>query len=462
MSGWSLARIADLCGGRLEHEPAGDVTCPYGAIGIDTRTIEAGSLFVAVRAARDGHAYLASAQKRGAIAALVDTRPDLDAPQGFPLIRVSDTIAALHRWAAAHREAMQAEAIIVTGSSGKTTTKDLIAAVLAADRPIHRTTGNLNNQLGVPITLLGLRPDHRWAVIEVATNHPGEIAPLARICRPDHVVLTSIGWAHIGAFGSREAILSEKLHALDGLDAKGLFFHDADPWITAHLPESVRSRRRLTFGLDDEADCHPERPAMTCFETRFTTPHCGEVVYRCPGPGALRSALAAILVAKSLGVSGETVRGVIARATPRTLRMEPRRLGGATALLDCYNASPESSLAAIDFLLQVPCEGSRWLLFGEMRELGANSEAAHRQVGKQASGVDGAFFLGSGCEPALAAFRGSGGKGLARLYDRHEEMARDLLDHLGDRDLVLFKGARAMEMEKVFELCQSALTGGGR
>ena len=459
MNGWSLTRIAELCAGRLERAKARETICPYGAIGIDTRSLEAGSLFVAVRAARDGHDYLAAARERGAVAALVDSRARLPAPDDLPLIRVDDTISALHRWAGAHRRAMSAELIVVTGSSGKTTTKDQIAAVLAADRPTHATTGNLNNRLGVPITLLGLTPEHRYAVVEVATNHPGEIAPLAALARPDHVVLTSIGLAHIGAFGSREAILAEKLHALDPLAPQGLFFHDADPWVLARLPESVRSRRRETFGLTEEADCHPLRVEYSAVETRFATPYCGDVVYRCPGPGALRSALAAILIGRSLGVPGQTVRGVLARAVPRALRMEPRRLGTATALLDCYNASPESSLAAIDFLLRVPCEGSRWLVFGEMRELGDGSDDAHRQVGERAAGADGAFFLGAGCEPAVAALLRAGGKRIVRLHTRHEELADDLLGHLAEGDLVLFKGARAMEMEVVFDLCQRALAG---
>ena len=148
MSGWSLERIAELCDGRLENAPADETISAFGAIGIDTRSLEPGSVFVAVRAARDGHAFLASARERGAIAALVDTRPDLDAPSDLPLIRVDDPVAALQRWAGAHRREMRAELIAVTGSSGKTTTKDLLASILASGRRTHRTTGNCHFRCG--------------------------------------------------------------------------------------------------------------------------------------------------------------------------------------------------------------------------------------------------------------------------------------------------------------------------
>jgi len=164
MSGWTLAEIAELCAGTLENAPAAPKICPYGAIGIDTRSLQAGSLFIAIRAARDGHAYLADAHARGAIAALVDTRPGLKVPPDLPLIRVADPLASLQRWAGTHRKAMPAEVIAVTGSSGKTTTKDRIAEILASDRPTHRTTGNLNNQLGVPLPDTGtsMRDRRGW------------------------------------------------------------------------------------------------------------------------------------------------------------------------------------------------------------------------------------------------------------------------------------------------------------
>lgn len=456
MSGWTLREIAQLCDGRLEQVSSPDLECPYGSVGIDTRTLVAGSLFVAVRAQRDGHSYLAEALAKGAIAALVDTRDDLNAPATLPLIRVPDPVKALQRWAAAHREKMPAELIVITGSSGKTTTKDRIASIMARDHATHSTHGNLNNHLGVPLTLLGLRPEHRWGIVEIAMNHPGEIAPLARMCRPRHVVLTTIGWAHIGAFGSREAILAEKLGAVSALDSDGILFHDDDPWIAEHLPPEVLARSRLTFGLSTEADCHPEAVAWSITETGFSTAHTGDVTYRCPGPGALKAALAGILVARELKISGETVRDVLSKARPRALRMEPSRLGNATALLDCYNASPESSISAVEFMLSLPCSGRRYLAFGEMRELGEKSEEAHRHLGEKAAGFDGVFFLGDRCRPAVDRYRNAGGKGIVKLYTEHEALSEDLMSRLGDSDLVLFKGSRVMEMERVFELCRKA------
>ncbi len=222
MNGTTLARIAEMCGGRLENAADPERIVAPGAVSIDTRTLSDGSIFLAVRGeGRDGHAYVADAAARGAAAAIVEEGRAVEVPGGFALVRVPDTIAGLHRWAAAHRATMDACVIVVTGSSGKTTTKDRIASLLETQGAVHATPGNLNNHLGVPITLLGVTRGHRWAVVEIAMNHPGEIAPLSLLARPRHVVITTIGWAHIGAFGTREAILAEKLDALAGLEPGG-------------------------------------------------------------------------------------------------------------------------------------------------------------------------------------------------------------------------------------------------
>ncbi|MBD3161479.1 MAG: UDP-N-acetylmuramoylalanyl-D-glutamate--2,6-diaminopimelate ligase, partial [Candidatus Latescibacteria bacterium] len=259
MTGWTLGEIAAHCGGALEGAPDPKRVVPIGKVSIDSRTIEKGAVFVAVQGVRDGHDFVADAGARGASAALVAREFATPEPTSLPLIRVDDPQAALWRWAEAHRAAMNARRIAVTGSSGKTTTKDRISEVLAADGPVHATSGNLNNQLGVPLTLLALRPEHRWSIVEIATNHPGEIEPLARLVRPDHLVLTTVGWAHVGAFGSREEILDEKLSALRAIASGGMLFHDADPWLVARLPRLAAGVDRLSFGLETEADCRPER-----------------------------------------------------------------------------------------------------------------------------------------------------------------------------------------------------------
>jgi len=462
----SLVAIARLCGGTLENaRDPGRTLCAPGAIAIDSRTIAPGQLFVAVRGEqRDGHDFVGAAAAGGAIAALVRADAAFASPPDFPLIRVDDPVAALQRWAAAHRATCRAVVVVVTGSSGKTTTKDRLASILATQGPTHATPGNLNNHLGVPITLLGLRPEHEWAIVEIATNHPGEIAPLSRLARPHHVVITTVGWAHIGAFGTREAILREKLDALAGLTAGGILFHEADAWLADHLPVEVRDMIRHTFGLDAAADFHPTRIEWDLMETRFASAYTGEVRYRCPGRGPLNAALAACLVGTTLGVPGEAVRRSLEEARPRPLRMEPRPLGGATAFLDCYNASPESSLSAIDFLGSVPRTGRRWLAFGEMRELGARGAEAHARVGARAADVfDGAFFLGKGCAPADEAFRSAAILGRsANLYDSADDLAKDLAGRVSPGDVVLFKGARLMAMEKVYETCLRWILAGER
>lgn len=453
--GWSLAEIARLCGGRLDGTMDRDQLVPYGAVSIDTRTLNPGDVFVAIRGDRDGHDFVGEACRRGAAAAVVDAQtPGL--PAGFPLLRVEDTLTALQRWGAGHRQEMTPVVIAVTGSSGKTTTKDRLSEILATAGATHATRGNWNNHLGVPLTLLGLTPEHRYAVVEIAMNHPGEIAPLASLARPRHAVLTTVGWAHIGAFGTREAILQEKLGIAEPLPADGVFFHPPDPWLLERLPRTIRSRPRATFGLEDAADFHPARFDLDWEETRFASDYTGAVRLRTPGEGPLRAALAACLLARTLGLGGAMAREALEQARPRAMRMEPRKLAGAIAILDCYNASPESSLAAVDFLLRPGPGGRRWLVFGEMRELGARSEEAHRSLGRRAAGLDGLLLMGGGCRFTLEAYREAGGRGLARLYDDAESLAHDLLSVLAPRDVVLFKGSRATAMEQVYEACLRA------
>jgi UDP-N-acetylmuramoyl-tripeptide--D-alanyl-D-alanine ligase len=466
MSGTPLDVIARLCGGVLENaDGAEGTTFAPGAIGIDSRSLIPGQIFVAIEGERDGHDFVGDAAARGALAALVRGGKVVSSPRGFPLIRVDSPVAALQRWAKAHREAMPALVVAVTGSSGKTTTKDRIAGILSMLGPTHATPGNLNNHIGVPVTLLGIAPQHRFAVVEIAMNHPGEIAPLSRLARPHHAVITTIGWAHIGAFGTREAILREKLDILAGCDTDGVLVHELDPWLIERLPAAVLGRARRTFGMDRTSDFHPDRVEFQLGETRFRSAYTGEVRYLCPGYGPLKAALAACLVGTMLGVPGESAKRSLEDARPRPLRMEPRPLGPATALLDCYNASPESSLGAIEFLGQVRSTGRRWLAFGEMRELGQRSREAHERVGERAAvACDGVFFLGDECSAALERFRTTpgGSKKPARVFESGaiNDLARELVPLLAPGDVVLFKGARLMAMERVYEACLRLIAAG--
>jgi UDP-N-acetylmuramoyl-tripeptide--D-alanyl-D-alanine ligase len=270
-----------------------------------------------------------------------------------------------------------------------------------------------------------------------------------------------VGWAHIGAFGTREAILAEKLGAVTAMAPGGVFYHESDPWLLERLPHDVQALDRKTFAIGRNADLFPETVEWGWAGTRFSTLQTGVVGYPCPGPGPLMAALASILVASTLGIERDAMRRVLEAAKPRALRMEPRPLGSAMALLDCYNASPESSLSAIDFLLRLPREGKRWLAFGEMRELGDWGERAHREVGQAAADLDGAFFLGEGCRPALDAFTQAGGRGPSGLFADHESLAQMLLSEIGESDVVLIKGARLMEMERIYGICSDAIAGRG-
>jgi UDP-N-acetylmuramoyl-tripeptide--D-alanyl-D-alanine ligase len=306
----------------------------------------------------------------------------------------------------------------------------------------------------VPLTLLGLSPEHRFLVAEIATNHPGEIATLSELVGPSLAILTTVGWAHIGAFGTREAILAEKLAIAGALPPEGLLVHPHDSWLLERLPEAVRARPRLSYGLEPGADFHPSAFDLGWERTRLTTAYTGSLTLQTPGEGALRAALGAALVARELGIPGDLAGSALEKARARAMRMEPRRLAGAIVILDCYNASPESSYAAVDFLSRPGSGGRRWLAFGAMRELGASSAAAHRTLGERAAALDGLFLMGEDCRVTIDAYRDAGGRGIAELHDDVESLAGALYDAIRPGDVVLIKGSRAMAMERVYEACR--------
>jgi UDP-N-acetylmuramoyl-tripeptide--D-alanyl-D-alanine ligase len=315
------------------------------------------------------------------------------------------------------------------------------------------TAGNLNNHLGVPRTLLRLRPAHRYAVIEMGMNHPGEISLLSRLAAPAAALITDVGTAHIGHLGSREAILAAKLEILDGLDSDGPLVLPHDRWVLDRLPAAVRRRRLITFGFDAAADWHPEGEVEFRLDgTRFATPRGGLVALSLLGSGGVLSALAALAGVEALG-------GDVARVAPRLesaprhpLRMEPRRLSGIDWVLDCYNASPESTRLAIAFLREVPHPGRRLLVLGALGELGEHADSIHRELGERAGAVETVLFVGEAARAAFEANRAAALSSLTTAWvEDAEEAAEWLRPRLRAGDLVLLKGSRRIGLERIVE-----------
>jgi UDP-N-acetylmuramoyl-tripeptide--D-alanyl-D-alanine ligase len=447
----TLAEAAASAGGRVVGVDVG-----FDSVGKDSRGDCAGQLFVALRGERfDAHEFVAQALENGAVAALVDHPLALDIPQWV----VEDTRLALGRLAEVWRERFPGKVIAVTGSNGKTTCKEMIAAVLARTGSVRATEGNLNNDIGMPLTLLSAR-DEDFLVLEMGANHPGEIAYLTEIGRPDVAVITNAGRAHLEGFGSVEGVARAKAEIARGLTADGTFIVPSDsPW-TEFWRGIAGARPILTCGLDASADVRADTDSGAGvwdeggFRTRFSVRIGGESLkLQLPLAGMhnVRNALVAVAVASVLGIGAEAIRTGLAGLMPVAGRLNPRAAaGGARLIDDSYNANPDSVGAAIDVLMGLP--GRHWLLLGDLGELGPGAAQLHRGLGEmaRAAGVDSLYTVGNLSASASEAF-GEGGR---HFFDQADLIA-ELSGRLGPDDLVLVKGSRLAAMERVADaLCR--------
>ena len=443
MNGLTLGFVAAALG-----LPAPGEDRPLAGVAIDGRRLRPGELFVAIPGPRfDGHDFLDQAHAAGAAAALV-SRPVPGAP--LPLLRVDDTRAALGRLARAWRDRFPGPVVAVTGSNGKTTVKEMAARVLAALGPVLATEGNLNNDLGLPLTLLRLTGAHRAAVVEMGANHPGEIAHLAAIAHPDVGLVTNAGPAHLEGFGSVAGVARAKGELFEALEAGQTAVINRDDPYAGLWDDLAAPARVLDFALDHEAAVRAVDVDSTAEGSRFRllTPQ-GEAQVDLPLPGRhnVRNAAAAVAVGLALGVDPRAGAAALAAMTPVAGRLRPLPArGGARLIDDSYNANPASVAAALDVL--AACSGRRTLGLGAMAELGAEAEALHAEVGRaaRARGIERLFALGEGAAPAVPAF-GPGG----HHFDSMDALLETLQMDLNENDTVLVKGSRSAGMERVVQ-----------
>jgi len=424
----------------------------FARVGTDTRTLAPGALFVALKGPRfDGHDHLNDAAARGAVAAMVSRLAD--AP--FPLVLVSDTRLALGELARLWRERWGARVLAITGSNGKTTVKEMAAAILGRLGETLATTGNLNNDIGVPLTLLGLH-DQAFAVVEMGANHPGEIAYLSRIARPDVALVNNAGAAHLEGFGSVEGVARAKGEILEGLGEQGVLVLNADD-PHAGLWKALaaeRGRQVRSFGMRWPADVRsPESEARTHwveggFRTRFPvlTPEGEvEVELRLGGRHNRMNALGAIAACQPLGADAAAVQRGLAGLRPVRGRLQPRPgVNGMQLIDDSYNANPDSVAAAIEVLASAP--GRRILVLGELAELGRDALGLHAELGERArrGGVQRLYGVGPLSQAAVERF----GPG-ASWVDNRERLTEALLRDCGPDDFLLIKGSRSSRMDLV-------------
>lgn len=450
-------RVAQLAGGDLvaREVPAGAaereafLAAPIEGAGIDTRALRPGMLFVPLPGSRtDGHDFLEEAFRRGAGAALC-SRERYEGWRGRepgPLVVVGDVTAALARLAHGHRLGWSGLMLCVTGSAGKTTTRELVAAALGTAGPGLRTEGNRNNQWGTPLTLLGLRREHRSAVVEIGTNHPGEIAALAALAVPGAAVITNAGRAHLEGFGTLEAVAREKASLGLALEPGRPLFAGADsPRLLAALA-GVKARL-VTYGLTPSADLRPERVTdLGAAGSRIEVEGFPPLTLRLVGAHQVLNALAAFAVARELDLDPAAVVAALGGVGGLPGRMEVRETLGGTVLMDCYNANPDSARAALAALSGWPGARRRIAVLGDMLELGPRAATLHREVGAQAGGVE-LWVVGAHAADYASGARRAGVT--ARVFDGKPALAAALRAELGPGVVALLKASRGVALEEV-------------
>jgi UDP-N-acetylmuramoyl-tripeptide--D-alanyl-D-alanine ligase len=372
-------------------DAAAGLPASFTGVCYDSRILKPGELFVALRSEeRDGHAYVPMALAKGASAALVAS--DWAVPgnlAGAPLIRVADPLVALADAARAWRLRCRARAIGLTGSVGKTTTKELTAALLAANGgKVAATSGNLNNSIGLPISLLTLAPDTDFGVFETGTNHPGEIARLADILRPDAAILTNIGTAHIEHFGTQAGIAQEKGTLFEALPEDGFAVLPLETVCFDALKARTSARVFTTSLLSDEADYRGVCLDAGTGRVRITERATGaatELVSNLPGEHNASNLLLAFAVARQCGIPAGACAAALAHFKLPGMRWAVSEKNGITVINDAYNANPQSMAASLKTFAARPCKGRRIAVLGDMLELGAQSETLHRGVGREAA-----------------------------------------------------------------------------
>ncbi|MCM8812452.1 MAG: UDP-N-acetylmuramoyl-tripeptide--D-alanyl-D-alanine ligase [Candidatus Omnitrophica bacterium] len=456
---FTVAEVVSFVAGRLAQ---GNPQAPLAGVSTDTRTLAPGELFVALPGEQfDGHGFISQAARGHAGAVLVSAawagaHPATLAELPLPVIVAADTIAALGNLAAGHRRRFSLPVIAITGSCGKTTTKEMAAAVLSGRLCVLKSEKSFNNHIGVPLTLLRLRPEHQAAVLELGMNHAGEIRHLARMAAPTMAVITMVGQAHREAFQDERGILAAKCELLEELSP-------AQPaMINGDCPELRRQVCRyplsLTFfGIESDCQVRARDISIGWRQTSFAVAGGGNFTVPLPGRHNVYNALAAIAVARTLGVPDAVIRERLTAAPPSPGRMERRQLNRREFLADCYNANPDSMAAALRTLSDIRGRRRAFAVLGDMLELGAAGEQAHRQVGALAASLslEGLFTVG---ERARDIGAGASAAGMPSERVRHCRSLADAAAAVREcsqaGDVILLKASRRMKLETIMDLLQ--------
>lgn len=434
----------------------GNLEQPVTSVASDSRNVSQGSLFVAFKGENvDGHDFLTDCRERGAAAALVER--DLPVPQGLVAIRVDNTQSALQRLGAWQRQQFpDLKVLAVTGSSGKTTTKELIAGVMSQQYSIHKTRGNQNNEIGLPLTMFDLAPQHEWAVLEMGMSAPGEIRQLCKISQPCLGVLTNIGEAHIEKLGSKEAILRAKFELAENLLPPGLMILNGDDDLQRRRAQEGLPvvSRIIYYGLNEGNDVRATDIASDIKGSSFTVHWAGKsipVQLGLPGRHNVSNALAAFAAGVALDIPPEAIAKGLAGVRGEKRRLQTFEYRGMTIIDDSYNANPDSTARALEFLHGYPAQRRKVAFLGDMLELGEIAPEKHRQIGAAAAANGVALLIAVG-QFAGALRQGAIEAGMdekAIMTWPDSKSAAQSLKDLRPDDVVLIKGSLGAKMDVI-------------
>lgn len=450
----SLKFIAESCGAKIL---AGKPETVVKNVCIDSRRAKSGDVFFAIKGENfDGHAFINEVGEKKATAVVIERRK---VPAPLPrcaVLVVEDTIAALGKFAAAYRRDFSPPVVCVCGSNGKTTTKELVASVLRQKFSTLWSEASFNNNIGVPLTLLRLEKTHQAAVLEAGTNHPGELAPLVQMIRPTHGVLTNIGREHLEFFGDMAGVAHEEGQLAELLPPDGTLFVNGDNQWTPEVLRHARARV-VRIGFDDKSDWQAENVQVNNNGVAFRVStsnrdYCGE--YRVPllGRHQALNALFALAVGAQIGMTVAEIQRGLAECKPAKMRMQYWEAGGIRVLDDAYNANADSMVTALETLRDLPIQGRRVAVLGDMAELGAHSESAHAEVGRRAAELQiGQLFAVGKMAPVVA--KAARDAGLSRVieFENVEAATRAIKSFLKSGDLVLLKASRSSRLERIAE-----------
>ena len=450
----NLDTVAQWSGGSLI---AGLGSQTIATVCTDSRTLQPGDFFVALRGEKfDAHDFVQEAARLGAAAALVEeVAPGL--PPDFGVIRVGDTLRGLQALSASYRRNLRLEVVAITGSNGKTSTKDLTAAVLSEQFQVTKTEGNFNNHIGLPLTMLRARGSDQAGVFEIGMNHPGEIAPLAALAAPNVAIITNIGIAHVEFMGSREAIAREKGSLAEALPPSGTVILSAEDDFSKSI--AARTKADAVFAGIGSGDVQATELQPHARGTRFKLSAEGRSVdaeIPVPGEHMVRNAVLAAAAGRVFGMSLEQCAAGIGKLALTKGRLEQKVARGIQILDDTYNANPDSMSAALRTLATLPAEGRRIAVLGAMGELGAEAERGHKSVGEVAAREHIDCVVGVGPQAGwIVETAERDGVREVRKVGTAEEATTLLREFARPGDVVLIKGSRSAKMERIVEGMQA-------